>query len=580
MNISKHGNPNPVSKVSRPYNQNIYRMQNRMDVLDLESRLLVFRLLQLRDSQGSEIKSVKFDNIELKKCAELSSEDLSLLSVDEINRLARKIGYTFTCKVNGWGQLTSKINIEINGKKLGIRCFDHTERPLINHSSREKYEVLCKKAGVDIKELDRAVDAYWECREARIFNEDCIYTSPLNPFLDIKESLRKLLTYIAFHTYNIKKNHRDKDFELETLDGYLDYKNPIDETTWKILDQDNFFDQVWTHLRFSFRADRGMPNGGQVEPNDPSILRWTHKWLDKKGNIVYKGALHIRICKYDTAINDVPFNHLFAQKFKEEIKDVGINQGDKDEYLLKLFLVDCRTKKLPVPIGKEMQVVQKVENPKREEIENPQYQMDWENVSSGVLVYICNSIKAGKASSSDKSDVYINGVGISVKSRRGQPPTIINQTSREKILRVMRAINQPIAPLDMIINRYWEHRFSNNGPEDVSFSRNPQNAFCVDKNGNSNLPILKPLINYFAFRGTGTKDSGSPAKYILSIDSPSDIKSWKYYDEETFVDSLWFKFLYSIRGKGLPKTITDEMLPWVREVAGEKKGTLNIRVGK
>lgn len=205
MNYTQLASQDSVQKASRPYNQNIYKMQNRMDVLDLESRLLVFRLLQLRDSPGSNIKSLKFDNIELKKCSELISVDLSLLSVDDINRFARKIGYTFTCKVNGWGQITSKINIEINGKKLGIRCFDHTERPLINHSSREKYEKLCKKSGVDIKELDRAVDSYWECREARIFNEDCIYTSPLNPFIDIKESLRKLLTYIAFHTYNIKK---------------------------------------------------------------------------------------------------------------------------------------------------------------------------------------------------------------------------------------------------------------------------------------------------------------------------------------------------------------------------------------
>lgn len=564
-----------------PYNKNIYELKNRMDVLKLESKLLVFRLIQIRDSHEShKIQSVKFNQKELSPCTELLSADLSLLTVKDINRIANEIGYTFTCKVKGFTQISSKINIEVNGKKFGIRCFDHTERPLINHSSREKYEKLCKKSGADISLLDKAVDSYWECRKAKIFNEDCIYTSPLNPFIEIKETLRPLFTYIAFHTYNIKKEYNDKAFELESLDGYIDYINPCDETTWKILDKNNFFDRVWTHLRFSFRADRGMPNGGKSKPRDPSILRWTHKWTDKNGKISYKGALHIRICKYNTAINDRPFNKLFAEKFKEEIKSVSINQGDRDEYLLKLFLVECREKKALIPLGDGMQIVKKIENPNREEIGNPKCNLDWENVEAGILVYICKTIKAGKASSLDKSDLYINGIGISVKSRRGQPSTIINQTSREKILRVMKSVNQPIAPLDVIINRYWEHRLTANGPEDVSYSRNPQNAFCVDENGNSNISVLKPLINYFAFKGTGTRDSSTPAQFILSVGNPKDVKTWRYYNEDSFVDSVWKSLIFSIRGKGLPKIITEEMKPWVRVIDGEKKGTLNVRVGR
>ena len=565
--------------ITQKVNTAVYSQRNRTDILELEAKLLVLRLLQLRDSKKTQITSVKQGHKELLSPKNLERLNLSQISITEINKLSSSIGYVFSSRIKGHSQVYSKVNVEINGKRYGIRCFDHTERPLINHSTREKYEKLCKKSGVSINGLDAAVASYWECRKAGVFNEDCIYTSPLNPFLEIKEDLRKLLTYVAFHAYNINTEYNNPEFELEKLDGYIDYTNPCDERTWDVLNESRFFDKVWTHLRFSFRADRGMPNGGLVKPTDNSILKWTRQWKDRQGQTVYKGALHIRICKYSTAINDTPFEKLFSVLNSEAIKAVSINQREKDEYLLKLFLVDCRKNKLPVPIGNNIQVVKNIENSRKEEIGYPDIVMDWNSISSGLLVYICQKIKAGKAGAFDKADVYINGIGISVKSRRGQPPTIINQTSREKILRVMRAINNPIAPLDRIVNRYWEHRLSTNGPEDVSYFRDPQNAFSVDEKGNSNLPILKPLLNYFAFKGTGTKDSDSPAKYILSIENPVDTNTWVYYDENNFVEAVWYKMLFSIRGKGLPKKISDEIMPWVRDIGDEKKGTLNVRVG-
>lgn len=559
-------------------NKAVFDLRNRMDVLELEARLLVLRLLQLRDSGNTPIKSVKQNGKELPSLQKLLKIDLSEISVEEINHLSSLIGYNFTCRVNGHPQVFSKVNIEINGLKYGIRCFDHTERPLINHSTRDKYEKLCKKSGINIIKLDEAVDSYWECREAGIFNEDCIYTSPLNPFIDIKEDLRKLLTYIAFHTYNIKKEFDDSSFELETLDGYIDYTNPCDESTWDILNEKDFFDKVWTHLRFSFRADRGMPNHGSVMPTNVSIKKWTRLWKNRNGEDVYKGALHIRISKYETTINDIPFEQLFSVKHCEEIKEVSINQGEKDEYLLKLFLVECRNDNRVIPIGDKNLVVKSVENSRREEIEYPERKLDWNSISSGLLVYICQKIKAGKAGSFDKADVFINGIGISVKSQRGAAPSIINQTPRDKILRVMKSIDSPIGPLDHIVNRYWFLRMKG-GPEDVS-GVSPNNPFTMTEDGQSNLPVLKPLLNYFTFRGTGTRDSNAPASFVLSIGNPEDPSTWVYYSEKDFIDSVWGKLVFSIRAKGLPSEITEEMQPWIKEIDGTKKGTLNVRVKK
>ena len=571
-------NRNSDGNETNGVNADVFKLRNRLDVLELEAKLLVLRLLQLRDYNKTKILSVKQDGIELPKLKQLKNLDLTKIPIEDINKLSELARYSFTCRVKDNSRVFSKVNIEINGLKYGIRCFDHTERPLINHSTREKYLKLCHRAGTDIKELDDAVDFYWECREAGIFNEDCIYTSPLNPFLDIKESLRKLLTYIAFNTYDIQKDENDPVFEVEKLDGYIDYTNPCDENTWDVLDEEHFFDKVWTHLRFSFRADRGMPNRGMTMPLDESIAKWTRKWTNKKGETVYKGALHIRISKYETAINDTPFEELFLIKHQEEIKEVRINQGEKDEYLLKLFLVECRKLKRCIPIGEKTEEVKSVQNSKREDIGYPEKSLDWNSINPSLLVYFCQQIHADKAGAFDKADVFINGIGISVKSQRGAAPSIINQTPRDKILRVMKAINSPIAPLDHLVNRYWFLR-ENGGCEDVC-GLNKDNPFALDESGKSSLPYMKPLLNYFTFKGTGTRDSNAPASYVLSVVNPEDTTTWIYYTEETFVESVWANLVFSIRGKGLPEKITDEILPWVRKMDGVNKGTLNVRVKK
>ena len=567
-------------KDNRGVNENIYRLRNRQDVLELEAKLLVLRLLQLRDSHKFDITSVKQDGIELCSPHSLNSIDLSKLSIAQIDSLASSIGYKFTRRIKGHPQTFSKVNIEINGKKYGIRCFDHTERPLINHSTREKYEQLCNKAGVSIERIDDAISSYWECREAGVFNEDCIYTSPLNPFINIKEDLRKLLTYIAFHSYDIRNNVKNSNFELEKLDGYIDYVNPCNEATWDVLNEEQFFDKVWKHLRFSLRADRGMPNRGKTYPKDESIQKWTRKWKNKDGEVVYKGALHIRISKYVTSVNETPFNELFTVKYAEEIKEVNINQGEKDEYLLKLFLLECKKHKRNLPIGNEIQTILSVQNSKREEIEYPEKKLDWNAVSPGLLVYVCKKIKAGKSGAYDKADVFVNGIGISVKSKRGAPPSIINQTTRDKILRIMNdVLKMSIEPLDKIVDRYWTLRLAKVCGEDVS-GQGAQNPFTTESDGSSTLPIMKPLLNYFTFKGTGKCDSSAPAEYVLSMGNPEDPDTWIYYSESTFVDSVWNNLVFSIRGKGLPANITAEMKSWVKVVDGKKKGTLNVRVKK
>ena len=98
------------------FNPEVSKLRNRQDLLEVEAKLLVLRLIQLRDYGKSNIISIKQDGIELPKLKQLNNKNLAAISVEEIERLSILIGYHFTCRVSGYAQVFSKVNIEINGK--------------------------------------------------------------------------------------------------------------------------------------------------------------------------------------------------------------------------------------------------------------------------------------------------------------------------------------------------------------------------------------------------------------------------------------------------------------------------------
>lgn len=208
--------------------------------------------------------------------------------------------------------------------------------------------------------------------------------------------------------------------------------------------------------------------------------------------------------------------------------------------------------------------------------------MDWSSLQAEELISVCASVKATKAGLFDKADVYVNGIGISVKSQRGGNPSLINHTTRDKILRVMQVIKQPILPIDKMVDRYWDLRFANKINEDTAIC----DALCpfAGKSPQEGLTILKPLLNYFAFDGTGTRDSQSPAVLILSLESPTDISTWTFYTKDNFIDSVWKQLVFSIRSKSTPQFPEDNnethqlMMPWIREIDHSMKGALSVRI--
>lgn len=255
------------------------------------------------------------------------------------------------------------------------------------------------------------------------------------------------------------------------------------------------------------------------------------------------------------------------------------NIGEYDELRIKLRLIELRDSKNPVTIdGKQMLITSvKLE---KEFLSLPP-KTDLQNMSDNEIETLANKVGAGKAKGGYKADVIINGDGYSVKSHRSAPPAIVNHTPRWGWVRICKQLNVDIKPLDKMVEKYFEMRSQGVTTEDVSNS-NPNSTFADNKE------ILKPILNYFLFKGTGSGDSKFPAEYVLDCENPYNTDSWVIKDESNTLDEYWDKLIFSMRNKGFEsypysrdcdKWKTPASAPWAKEFDGTLKGSLHVRVG-
>ncbi len=202
------------------------------------------------------------------------------------------------------------------------------------------------------------------------------------------------------------------------------------------------------------------------------------------------------------------------------------------------------------------------------------------NLNETEITNLARQCKASKAGLFDKADVQINGVGYSIKSLNTAPPALINHTSRDGWEKAGTRINFDITKLDEIVDEYWRLRQAGEIKEDIDNS-DPKSPFAPHKE------YLKPILNYFLFRGTPRKDSASPAKFMLDIEDPFNTNSWKIYGNDFLDrDNHWEKLIFSLRAKkGMSNypAITNlkkrnSMARWTMLFQGEYRGALHVRL--
>lgn len=251
-----------------------------------------------------------------------------------------------------------------------------------------------------------------------------------------------------------------------------------------------------------------------------------------------------------------------------------MNLGEKNEYLLKFALILLRdsgnTKIKDVGFGNESYGSLPVDF----KLQNLHLLNEQQQIKS-----LAASVGISKAPSSAKSDVYVDGMGYSVKYANAAPPAIVNHTHRHGILKVCNKLGLNISAIDAMVDQYWKLRNVGIIAEDVSNSSSNSPFRIKD-------PNLVKLVEYFIFEGTASSRSNYPAQMVLEFTDPANLETWFLYDRSQIIDHIWDKLVFSIRSKGMPKSYDHggmgsrdlQIQKWTHYKDGKYKGALHIRI--
>ena len=254
------------------------------------------------------------------------------------------------------------------------------------------------------------------------------------------------------------------------------------------------------------------------------------------------------------------------------------NAGEYDELRIKLRLIELRDSKQQIVIDGKRLEIRSVGLGK--EFGSLPQGINLQTLTDDQIEKLAKSVGAGKAKTSYKADVNINGEGYSVKSHRSAPPAIVNHTPRWGWVRICKELDYDITPLDNMVAEYFKLRREGVLAEDV-WNKDPKSPFAKHKE------YLRTILNYFIFEGTGSKKSEYPAKYVLDCSDAYNTNTWKIHDKSNYLDLYWDKLKFSMRNKGfesypyhreLDLWKNKECELWAEEFDDSLKGSLHIRV--
>lgn len=174
------------------------------------------------------------------------------------------------------------------------------------------------------------------------------------------------------------------------------------------------------------------------------------------------------------------------------------------------------------------------------------------------------------------SSVY----NASIKSKNGANPAILNHTPRSaKVFNNSGKLASEIPKIDILLDEYKQKRKDGIIGEDVNITTLEQMKtpeVCES---------VKLMLSYFAFEGTGKGDSNHQANSILYIDNNNIefVRCMTQSEKNAYVDSIMNRCIISLRDKGMPKSVSDNCMPWVfneHKPNGviKQKGSLHIRI--
>lgn len=254
-----------------------------------------------------------------------------------------------------------------------------------------------------------------------------------------------------------------------------------------------------------------------------------------------------------------------------------MNTGEYNEILVKLLLIQYRDSKKIIPTISNNFIITSVGFGGIEYESLPKGTI-LKNLTNSELIKLAYTVGIRKAGALDKADVYINNMPYSIKSLQKAPPALVNHTARPGWERVCNELGISISELDDMIDKYWDLRKRNIIKEDVS-NNDINSPFANHKE------YLSKILNYFLFKGSGSKESKHPASFILDFVDPLNINTWKVWGSD-YIDKHWHRLVFSLRsrrGMGNYPYITnknkkDSMAKWTVLWQNGYKGALHVRV--
>ena len=182
--------------------------------------------------------------------------NLTALRDSGFKELQQKLAYAGIVKAG----TSMKADIQINGANYSIKSSE--KRPaIINHTFRRGFLRITQNLEIPIEPLDEQVAAYWDVRQSDKFKlgEDIsghdrksasVFISPY-----FKEYFRPIFNYFAFTGTGRSDSPAPAEYILE-------FDDPTDTSTWKVIPKDAFYDQAWPNLIFSVRDK--LPKGQRL----------------------------------------------------------------------------------------------------------------------------------------------------------------------------------------------------------------------------------------------------------------------------------------------------------------------------
>jgi hypothetical protein len=201
----------------------------------------------------------------------------------QYSQFLEKNNYNKLKKIFAKAPSSYKADIEVNGKSYSLKSKGAARAAIINHTSRAGFVRVCSVLNVDIAPLDRIIKQYWKKRESGVITEDICNTHLESPFRNHREYLGQIIKYFLF----TGTGGKDSAFPADCV---LEFKDPKDPDTFKVLTKETVLDHIWDDLVFSVRSKKGMPASYDATTH-AVIAPWVKL---RPGDVHPKGALHVR----------------------------------------------------------------------------------------------------------------------------------------------------------------------------------------------------------------------------------------------------------------------------------------------